>query len=95
MYGSTPSNISVENMFFLVLIKLRRHVTNFEISLMFDLAESDVYSIFCTWVRFMSLQWREIALWVSKDMVSYYSPSGFREEYPTHALSVHRHVLEF
>ena len=83
MYGSTPSNISVENMFFLVLIKLRRHVTNFEISLMFDLAESDVYSIFCTWVRFMSLQWREIPLWVSKDMASYYSPSGFREEYPT------------
>ena len=83
MYGSTPSNISVENMFFLVLIKLRRHVTNFEISLMFDLAESDVYSIFCTWVRFMSLQWREIPLWVSQDMVSYYSPSGFREECPT------------
>ena len=55
MDGSTPSNISVENMFFLVLIKLRRHVTNFEISLMFDLAESDVYSLYTVFLYMGSL----------------------------------------
>ena len=53
MYGSPPKNISVENMFFLCLIKLRRHTTNFELSLLFNISESDVYNIFNTWIRFM------------------------------------------
>ena len=82
MYGSPPRNISVENMFFLCLIKLRRHTTNFELSLLFNISESDVYNIFNTWIRFMSLQWREVSLWISKDLVNFYAPYSFQEEYP-------------
>ena len=82
MYGSPPRNISVENMFFLSLIKLRRHTTNFELSLLFNIYESGVYNIFNTWIRFMSLQWREVSFWIPKDLVNFYAPYSFQEEYP-------------
>ena len=69
--------------FFIVLMKLRRHTTNFELSKFFNVTEADVYNIFCTWIRFMSLQWREINWWPTRDLVKYHSPVDFRAKYPT------------
>ena len=43
MYGRFTS-ISVFDQYFMVLMKLRRHITNFELSKMFGISESDVYS---------------------------------------------------
>jgi len=83
MYGHPPSSISVENQFFLVLIKLRKHHTNFELSTLFSISESQCYNIFFTWVRFMSLQWKRLPIWCSRDLVQFYSPLGFSAEYPT------------
>jgi len=83
MYGPVKDTISVPDRFFLVLIKLRKHYSNFELSRLFEVSESDVYNIFCTWIKFMSLQWREVPLWVSRDLVRFFSPSGFKEHYPT------------
>ena len=74
--------ISVEDQFFLVLIKLRCHTQNFELSRMFSLSETDVYDIFCTWVRFASIQWREISIWPSRDIVRFYCPTDFRKKFP-------------
>ena len=82
MYGNIK-NIDVRDQFFLALIKLRRYLTNFELSRMFGVSESDVYNIFCTWIRFMSLQWGELDLWPSRDIVRYYSPSDFKRKFPT------------
>jgi len=31
----------------------------------------------------MSLQWREVPLWASRDLVRFFSPSGFKDQYPT------------
>ena len=40
------SNISVPHQFFLVLCKLRRHTTNFELSRLFGVSEKTVSNIF-------------------------------------------------
>ena len=45
MYGHV-ANISIQDQFFLVLIKLRRHMSNFELSRMFRVSEATVYNVF-------------------------------------------------
>ena len=83
MYGNSPDRLSTEDLYFIVLIKLRKHYTNFELSRMFNVTEADVYNIFCTWVRFLSLQWREVSLWPNKDLIKFYAPAGFKKEFPS------------
>jgi hypothetical protein len=82
MYGSV-SGISVSDQFFLVLMKLRQHKTNFELSKLFCISESDVYNIFSTWIRFMSLQWGEVDIWPPQDLVRFYTPTDFKSKFPT------------
>ena len=82
MYGPVPERVSTEDRFLLVLIKLCKHYTNFELSRLFGLSEADVYNIFCTWVRFMALQWRELPCWVSWDLTRFYAPSDFKRKFP-------------
>lgn len=72
----------VEDQFLLVLMKLRQRKCNYELAVMFGIEEKAVYNIFLTWIRFMSLQWREIDLWPSKDLVKFYSPEDFFDKFP-------------
>ncbi|KAK2150530.1 hypothetical protein LSH36_401g00061 [Paralvinella palmiformis] len=67
MYG--VPNLDPEDHFFLTLMKLRTYKTNFELSMHFLIPECDVYIIFVTWIRFMSLQWRELTIWPEKEIV--------------------------
>src|SRR6218665_2214572 len=54
---------------------------------MFGVYESQVYNVFCTWICFMSLQWRELNLWPSRDLVNFYMPTDFRRKFPkTHTV---------
>ncbi|KAK4327339.1 hypothetical protein Pmani_002171 [Petrolisthes manimaculis] len=76
------SKPKVEYQFLLVLMKLRQRKCNYELALMFGIEEKAVYNIFVTWVRFMALQWREIDLWPSKDLVHFYSPEDFFDKFP-------------
>jgi hypothetical protein len=82
LYGRNPT-LGVQNQLLLTLIKLRTYKTNFELSRMFRIPESDVYIIFVTWVKFMSLQWREINLWPAREVVDFYAPFDFRDKFPT------------
>ncbi|ELT98802.1 hypothetical protein CAPTEDRAFT_101032 [Capitella teleta] len=72
LYGSPE--LDAANQFFLTLIKLRTYKTNKEIALLFRIKEPEVYNIFVTWVRFMSLQWQ---------MVDYYFPFDFKSKFPS------------
>ena len=82
MFGAIH-NIHPLNQFFLVMIKLRLHKANYELSTLFDISEADVYNICCTWLRFMSLQWRELVIWPSQEVVRTFAPRGFQSTYPT------------
>jgi len=65
------------------MIKLRLHTPDFELSRMFDVSEFSVGNIFVTWVNFMSLQWHEIDIWPSRDLVSYFMPTDFWKKFPS------------
>lgn len=80
-HGVHPS-LSVEDQFFVTLMKLRQHRTNFEISRMFNIQEASVTNIFVTWINFMACQWGEIDWWPSREMTSYFSPTDFKQKFP-------------
>ena len=67
-YGVDPP-ISVEDQFFLTLIKLRTHPTNKELGIFFCLNEKQVSNVFITWINFMCCQWEEIEWWPSRELV--------------------------
>jgi len=75
-------SIEPVDQFFLTLVKLRLYKTNFELGIMFKVSEKEIYSTIITWIRFMSLQWREIDLWPERDIVHYHAPSDFKAKFP-------------
>ena len=81
-YAHTCENLSVPNQFFLVLIKLRVHMPNFQLSRMFAISENSVSNIFITWINFMALQWREIGIMPSREMTSFHMPDDYVKKFP-------------
>lgn len=65
--------------FFIVLIILAMK----EISMMFQIPIKHVYNIFITWIRFMSLHWKSLDLWVNKETVQSYMPLDFHDKFPS------------
>jgi DDE superfamily endonuclease/Helix-turn-helix of DDE superfamily endonuclease len=82
LYDKNPA-LNIHDQFFLVLIKCRTYKPNFELSRMFNISETEVYIIFVTWVKFMSLQWREVNLWPNRETVDFFAPFDFKQKFPT------------
>lgn len=82
-YQDVVPQLSVENQLLMVLLKLRHNRPIYELGKTFACTEKMVYALLVTWIRFMSLQWREIDIWPSKDMVRFYSPLDFKKKFPT------------
>jgi hypothetical protein len=82
-YHGVKPGLSIEDQFFLTLIKLREHTTNFNLSRWFGVAEATVTNIFVTWVNFMARQWAEVDWWPSGDMVRFYQPTDFKSKFPS------------
>ncbi len=74
--------LSIENQFFLTLVRLRTNKTIFELSRLFDISEFSVSNIFITWINFMAVQWKELNMWPSRDLVRYFMPDGFKVTFP-------------
>jgi len=81
-FNNVQPHLTVIDQFFLCLVKLRTYKPNFELSRLFRICESEVYSIFVTWVRFMSVQWREINIWPSRENVKFFAPFDFKDKFP-------------
>ena len=75
-------SLSIEDQFFLTLVKLRLHTPHQELSILFGITEREVSCIFVTWINFMYLQWSEVNWWPSRKLVSYFMPSDFSAKYP-------------
>lgn len=82
-YYCRVEQISVEDQFFMTLVKLRRKKTNFELSRLFGTSEYMVTNIFVTWINFMYRQWNELQIWPERDLVRYYAPTDFKAKFPT------------
>ncbi|ELT90502.1 hypothetical protein CAPTEDRAFT_191582 [Capitella teleta] len=85
--GIKPKLI-VQDQLLLVLMKIRMYKPNFVLSHFFNVSENDVQTIFATWIRFMSLQWREIDVWPDKELIQFYAPSDFRRKFPSTRLVI-------
>lgn len=81
-HGVSPP-LDVEDQFFLTLIKLRQHPTNFELVRWFGINEKGVTNVFVTWINFMACQWDEVDWWPSRELVSFYAPTDFFAKFPT------------
>lgn len=76
-------NVSVEDQFFITLIKLRRYTTNYELSIMFNISEATVKNIVYTLVLFMHRQWGELDTWPYRSLVRYFLQSDLKAKVPT------------
>ena len=74
--------LSIENQFLVTMMKLRKHYTNKDLSLMFEVSEFTISNVFVTWINFMYCQWKELDLWPSKDLVAFFSPLDFNKQFP-------------
>ena len=81
-HGITPS-LSIEDQFFISLMKLRQHPTNFEMSRLFEISENTVTNIFVTWINFMFCKWEERNWWPSSNVIKFYAPTDFNLKFPT------------
>nr|XP_037872963.1 uncharacterized protein LOC101736528 isoform X2 [Bombyx mori] len=75
--------ISIEDQFLMLLIKLRRNTTDFELSKIFGVSKTEVSNIVVTWINFVSDIWSLIDIWPSRSLVNYYMPNCFRTHYPS------------
>ena len=82
-YDEIKPSIEPMNQFFLVVMKIRCCDTNYHLSNLFKISTVEVYSLFVTWVRFMSLQWQEIDIWSCKELVNFFMPSDFKKKFST------------
>jgi len=73
VYGAVHQ-LDVFDQFFLIMMKLRRHTANFELSRLFCTTQHEVYNIVFTWIRFMALQWQQISIWPPRDIVRFFCP---------------------
>ena len=79
--GHEPK-MSVENQFFLTLVKLRRYFCNFDLAALFGTNEKTVSNIFTTWVLYMYYQWKEVPWWTSREEVYFHCPDDFKLHFP-------------
>jgi hypothetical protein len=66
----------------MTLVKLRTHLTNYELGIFFDINERQVSNVFITWINFMFVQWSEINWWPSRQLISFFAPKDFYHKFP-------------
>lgn len=81
-WNNINPRMSVEDQFLLVLLKIRRNYTNYELTRFFDRNDKVVTSVFVTWINFMFLQWSEINWWPCRELVSFFAAEDFLAKHP-------------
>ena len=74
--------IPAEDQLFLTLIKLRQGKDDFELGFLFNLRDSVVSKIFCTWINFLYFQLSEINIWPTRTAIDSYMPLDFGKMFP-------------
>lgn len=74
--------IKAEDAFLLTLMKLRRNTADYELGRFFGLPKGSVSTVFVTWINFLEQMWGLLDTWPSRELVDFYMPEGFKQEYP-------------
>ncbi|XP_068084853.1 uncharacterized protein [Anabrus simplex] len=76
-------SVGVEDQLLITLMKLRRNYSDYELSKNFGISKTTISNIIITWINFMYIQWSELDIWPSRELVNYYMPNGFKTLYPS------------
>ena len=68
--------------FFLVLVRLRLGLFEQDLAYRFALSRCTVSRIINTWIDFIYLQFKQIPLWIPKDLTLLNTPKFFEDKYP-------------
>lgn len=74
-----PTIISPFGQLFLTFIKLRQAKEDYELSLMFETSETTVSKIIIMWINFMYLQFNELDIWPSREIIDKNMPKDFQK----------------
>ncbi|KAH9361946.1 hypothetical protein HPB48_003645 [Haemaphysalis longicornis] len=80
-YRGRPQKVSIQNQFFMVLVKLRLGIFHQHLGHLFDVSMSTVSRIFSVLVDFIYLQLGELTLWLSRKAIDEAMPWAFVEKY--------------
>ncbi|XP_014238467.1 uncharacterized protein LOC106660133 [Trichogramma pretiosum] len=75
-------NITIPNQLFLVLWKLRKCTCNLELAEHFNVSSVNASEIFKTWILNMSKTWSDMTTWPDRELVYFYMPYVFKNNYP-------------
>ena len=69
--------------FFLVLVRLSLGLLEKDLAYRFNVSVSTISRIWKTWIAFLYLQFKEIPMWPSREMVNAHMPKCFKDAYPS------------
>lgn len=86
--GSKPGprpwrNLSVENMLFAVLVRLRLGLLGTDVAARFRMAESTYSRLFSTWILFLAKELPLLFPWPSRERINFFMPACFKRKFPT------------
>ena len=68
---------------FLTLVRFRLGLLQQDLAYRFNISQSTVSRITCTWIHFLYLKLKEIPMWPSREIVRASMPKKFKEQNPT------------
>ena len=82
--GKYYSNLSVEDDFLLVLMKLRLGLSTIDLAVRFtgNVSEATVSKLFTTWINYLYVRLGDLKIWPHRNVVIAKMPPTFKEKYP-------------
>jgi len=76
------SNLSVEDEFLLVLVKLRLGMSAIDLAVRFNVSEATVSKLFTTWISYLYVRLGDLKISLHRNVIIAYMPPNFNEKYP-------------
>ena len=76
------SNLSVEDDFLLVLMKLRLGLSTIDLGVRFNVSEATVSKLFATWINYLYVRLGDLKIWPHRNVIIANMPPNFKEKYP-------------
>lgn len=82
-YAGRPRSLTVENEFFLFLVRLRLGLFEKDLADRFCISIATVSRICITWTSYAFLRLTQLPIWMSKEQVQEEMPPAFKQKYPS------------
>ncbi|XP_065893744.1 uncharacterized protein [Dysidea avara] len=77
-----PASLSQEDELFLVLVRLRLNLKEYDLAHCFEVSQSSVSRIFSTWINYCYLRLGMLPCWPDRTTIQNTMPATFKEQYP-------------